>query len=79
METRTRVKLIICNKIQTEREQLLIKSFIHFYTGSTLKCRNALGFNFTALTHLCFSVALYMYILALVFSFCFKKVMEKFS
>ena len=40
-----------------------------FKTGSTLKRRNALGFDFTALTHLCFSVALYMYILALVVSF----------
>ena len=30
--------------------------------GSTLKCRNALGFDFTALLHLCFSVALYMHI-----------------
>ena len=30
-----------------------------------MKCRNALGLDFTALTHLCFSVALYMYILAL--------------
>ena len=28
-------------------------------------CRNALGIDFTALTHLCFSVAHYMYILAL--------------
>ena len=31
-----------------------------FKTGSTLKCRNFWGFD--ALTHLCFSVALYMYI-----------------
>ena len=35
-----------------------------FKTGSTLKCRNALGLDFTALTRKCFSVALYMYILA---------------
>ena len=34
-------------------------------TRSTLKCRNALGLDFTALTQLCFSVALCMYILAL--------------
>ena len=35
-----------------------------FRTGSTLKCRNASGLDFTALTHLCFSVALYTYLLA---------------
>ena len=38
--------------------------------GSTLKCRNALGFDFTALLHLCFSVALYMHILALQSTCC---------
>ena len=34
-----------------------------FKTGSSLKCRNALDFDFTALTH--FSVALYMYTLVI--------------
>ena len=33
--------------------------------GPTFKCGNAFGFDLTALTHLCFSVALYMYILAI--------------
>ena len=33
-----------------------------FKTGSTLKCCYALSLDFTALTHLYFSVALYMYI-----------------
>ena len=32
-------------------------------TGSTLKCRNVLGFDFTALTHLWLLVAQDMYIL----------------
>ena len=41
-----------------------------FRPVSTLKCRNALGFDFTALTHLCFSVALYMYILRLYSTCC---------
>ena len=36
-----------------------------FKTGSTLKCYSTLGLDFTALTHKSFSVALYMYILAL--------------
>ena len=36
-----------------------------FKTGSTLKWRNALSLDFTASIYLCFSVALYMYILAL--------------
>ena len=44
----------------TPRFSLLIKSFIIFFAGSTLKWRNTLGFDFTALTHLCFSVALFM-------------------
>ena len=42
-----------------------IYNIINFKTGSTLKCWDALGFDFTSLTHLCFSVALYIYILAL--------------
>ena len=33
-----------------------------FKTGSTLKCRYALGLDFTAITYLYFSVAFYMYI-----------------
>ena len=37
-----------------------------FKTGSTFKSRNSLGLDFTALTHLYFSVALYMYYKALV-------------
>ena len=41
-----------------------------FETGLTLKCRNALGFDFTATTHLCFSEAFYMYILALLSACC---------
>ena len=36
-----------------------------FKTGLTLNCHNALSLDFTALTQLCFYVALYMYILAL--------------
>ena len=35
-----------------------IESFIKLLDGSTLKCRNALGFDFTALTLFCFTVAL---------------------
>ena len=35
-----------------------------FRSGSTLKCRNALGFDFAALS-IMFSVPLYIYILAL--------------
>ena len=46
-------------------------------TGSILKYRNALCLDFTALTHLCFSVALYIYILALVVNFCFQEVIGK--
>ena len=41
-----------------------------FKTGSTLKCRYALGLDFSALTHLYFSVALDMYILALYSTCC---------
>ena len=41
-----------------------------FKTGSSLKRRNSLGVDFTALTHLCFSVALSMYILALISTCC---------
>ena len=37
--------------------------------GLSLKCRNALGLDFTALTYLCFSVALsYMYIVQLEYT-----------
>ena len=44
-----------------------------FKTGSTLKCRKALDLDFTTLTHLRFSVALYITFLhkALVVSFGF--------
>ena len=51
-----------------------------FKTGSTLKCRNALSFNFTALTHLCFSVALTFILYhykVLVVSFGFNEVIDK--
>ena len=41
-----------------------------FKTGLTLKCRIALGLDFSDLTHLCFSVALYMYILRLYSTCC---------
>ena len=34
-------------------------SLINFKTGFTLKCPNALSLRFTALSYLCFSVALY--------------------
>ena len=39
------------------------KNVLIFKTCSTMKCRNALGFNFAALTNLCFFVAINMYIL----------------
>ena len=53
----------------TQFNLLIIDSSI-FKTGSTLKCLNVLVFYFTALTHSCFSVALYMYILALYSTRC---------
>ena len=40
----------------------LLSSFLR---RADFKCRNALGLDYTDLTHFCFSVALYMYILAL--------------
>ena len=52
-------------------------SLINFETESSLKCNTALGFDFTVLRHLCFSVALYIYILAFVVSFGFLKVIGK--
>ena len=60
---------------------LIVKSLIKFKTRFTLKCQNAWRFNFTALTHLCFSVALYMYILALhlLLALVFKKLLAKLS
>ena len=45
----------------THRFSLLIimsHQFLKFKIGSTLKCRNAFGFDFTDLTHFCFSVTL---------------------
>ena len=39
----------------------MLQAYKMFKTGSTLKCRNALGFDFTAVTHKYFAVALYMY------------------
>ena len=50
-----------CPIYNAHRFSLLVKSLINLKTGSTLKCRNASGFDFTALNHLCFSEALYMY------------------
>ena len=38
----------------------LYKGSFIFKTGSTLKCHDALGLDFTALTYSCFSVALYI-------------------
>ena len=55
---------LIFTCVQGHRFSLLVKSFIIFKTGSTLKCRNVLAFDSTALTYLCFSVTLW-YILAL--------------
>ena len=40
-------------------------------------CRHALGFYFHALANLCFSVALYIYIIALLLAFVLKKVIGK--
>ena len=44
---------------------LHINSSLILKTGLTFKCRDALSLDFTAQTHLCFSVAPYIYILAL--------------
>ena len=59
----------------THRFNFFIKMFINFLDRVDFKVSQRLGlWDFTALTHLCFSVALYMYILghiALVFSFGF--------
>ena len=59
---------------------LLLKRLIDFKTVSTFKCRNALGVDFTALTHICFSVVLYMCILKhLLLALDLKKFLAKFS
>ena len=39
---------------------LIVTLHVIELTGSTLKCRNALGLDFIAVTHLFFSVALYI-------------------
>ena len=53
-----------------------------FKTWSTLKCCNALAFNFTLIVHLNFFVAIDMYMQAFfidhVFGFGFKEVIYKF-
>ena len=57
-----------------KRVYALIQSPINLKNGSTLKWRNTWGLEFTFLTHSCFSVALYKYIMhykALVVSFSF--------
>ena len=60
---------IICFAIHINSVCLKTVSSI-FTTGSTLKCRYALGLDFSALTHLYFSVALYLYILSLQSTCC---------
>ena len=65
----------------SHRSRLFWKVASIFMTGSTLKCRNALTFDFTSLTHLYFFVALGMQILefcnAFVFSVRLQEVIGK--
>ena len=56
------LKGIVVNRVLLSLGHFKLKIF---KTGSTLKCRYALGLDFSALTHLYLSVALDMYILAL--------------
>ena len=66
--------------VESHRLSLLLKRLIDFKTVSTFMCRNALGFDFTALTHFCFSVVLYMCILKhLLLALDLKKFLAKFS
>ena len=54
-----RCDIAYCIDVTCNNSHLLTNSFINFEVSQRL------GLDFTALTRLCFSVALYMYILAL--------------
>ena len=60
MITQSRFKYSIHGEVTLYRFCLLFIVSSIYKTGWTLKCRNALCLDFTALTHLCFSVVLYM-------------------
>ena len=64
-ETDTLRKELLAVKSKNKR-----KSFVQTWENNVTPETYDLGFDFTALTHLCFSVALYMYILALYSTCC---------
>ena len=71
IERETTLSISLFTEYQPHKDQPGMKSCIHFKTGSILKCRRALAFNFFSLTHFNIFVTQEMYIL------CLKKIMSK--